>query len=58
MEDHQYKVSPKGVELAKGEEIGYFRMGSTVAIIFECPPDLEMRAEVGEQVQMGQRLYD
>ena len=56
--DHQYAISPKGGELAKGEEIGYFRMGSTVAVVFECSPDIEMRCKPGDKVLMGQRLYD
>lgn len=56
--DHGYKICSKGVELAKGEEIGFFKMGSTVAIVFECPPDIEMRRQVGEKVYLGERLYD
>ena len=56
--DHEFAISPRGVELAKGEEIGYFRMGSTVAIVFESPPDIEMRCKPGDKVLVGQRLYD
>ena len=56
--EHEYAISPQGVELAKGEEIGYFRMGSTVAIVFESPPNIEMRCKAGDKVLMGQRLYD
>lgn len=56
--DHFYSISPQGVELTKGEEIGFFRMGSTVAVVFECSPDIKMRREVGEKVLMGEKLYD
>ena len=37
-----YTVSPEGVHLHKGEELGMFQMGSTVAMIFECPKDYEV----------------
>jgi len=32
-----YTLTPTGVFLRKGEEIGMFQMGSTVALLFECP---------------------
>jgi phosphatidylserine decarboxylase len=35
----RYTVTPQGVLLRKGEEIGMFEMGSTIAMIFECPQD-------------------
>ena len=35
----RFTITPSGVLLRKGEEIGMFEMGSTIALIFECPPD-------------------
>ena len=55
---HQYSCNARGVKLTKGQEVGFFRMGSTVAIIFEGPSDLKMHCKVGEKVKLGQRLYD
>jgi hypothetical protein len=34
--DHYIKTE-NGVFLKKGEEIGMFEMGSTVALLIECP---------------------
>lgn len=33
----RYTITPSGVLLRKGEELGMFKMGSTIAMIFECP---------------------
>ena len=44
---HQYACNARGVKLTKGQEVGFFRMGSTVAIIFEGPSDLKMHCKVG-----------
>ena len=32
-----FTVTPNGVFLRKGEEVGMFEMGSTIVMLFECP---------------------
>jgi phosphatidylserine decarboxylase len=51
---------PRRVELAearvaRGDELGAFRLGSTVVLLFE-PGAVELAGEVGEAVRFGQRL--
>jgi hypothetical protein len=43
----RYTITPQGVLLRKGEQIGMFEMGSTVALIFECPKDHEFLFKEG-----------
>eukprot|EP00347_Sterkiella_histriomuscorum_P005657 403355758 len=52
----KYTITPNGVVLRKGEEIGMFEMGSTVAMIFECPQDYELNLKSGEKVILGQEI--
>ena len=33
-------------------------MGSTVALIFECPKDYEMKFKDGDRVLLGQELFN
>jgi phosphatidylserine decarboxylase len=42
--------------VSKGQELGTFRLGSTVVLIFEAPPDFEFSVQPGDRVLMGQRL--
>ena len=46
-------MTPQGVQLEKGEELGMFKMGSTIALVFECPKDYEIIKQPGENVQLG-----
>ena len=51
---------PRRVELcdvtvARGQELGAFRLGSTVVVVFE-PDKVELAGEVGDAVRFGQRL--
>eukprot|EP01112_Ceratiomyxa_fruticulosa_P022682 TRINITY_DN839_c0_g1_i1.p1 TRINITY_DN839_c0_g1~~TRINITY_DN839_c0_g1_i1.p1 ORF type:complete len:444 (-),score=86.24 TRINITY_DN839_c0_g1_i1:30-1361(-) len=50
--------SKKGVELGKGQEIGFFHMGSTVVLIFEVPLDHDFHFTVkpGEKVVLGRSI--
>ena len=43
------------VPLARGDELGAFRLGSTVVVVFE-PGAAKLRGEVGELVRFGERL--
>lgn len=49
------RVELSGVELARGDELGAFRLGSTVVLVFE-PGKVELDGEPGDAVQFGQRL--
>jgi phosphatidylserine decarboxylase len=53
----KYTITPSGVLLRKGECIGWFEMGSTVALVFECPPNYEFKFNEGDKVLLGQELY-
>ena len=44
------------VALKTGEEIGYFKMGSTIVLIFEAPNDFQFLVEQGEIIKMGSPL--
>ena len=48
-----FTVTPTGVFLRKGEEIGMFEMGSTIVMLFECPINTEILVKDGEKVMMG-----
>ena len=43
---------PFGFE--KGEELGYFKMGSTVVCIFEEKKDLEFTVKCGDDIKFGE----
>ena len=51
-----YTLTGKGVSLAKGEEMGMFQMGSTIALIFECPPGYHIAKEDGDALKLGDAL--
>jgi len=40
----------------KGDEVGYFQMGSTIVLIFEAPNTFQFLVKEGQTVQMGQPL--
>jgi Phosphatidylserine decarboxylase len=52
----RYTITPSGVLLRKGETLGWFEMGSTIALIFECPQDYEFKFKEGEKLRMGQEI--
>ncbi|KAI9317363.1 phosphatidylserine decarboxylase-domain-containing protein [Zopfochytrium polystomum] len=45
-----------GVELRRGDEMGGFRLGSTVVLVFEAPAAFGFGVKEGERVRVGQRL--
>ena len=51
-----FSISQRGVELQKGEQIGMFEMGSTIALLFECPRDYKLTKGPGDKVQLGESL--
>jgi phosphatidylserine decarboxylase len=49
------RVELSGVTVARGDELGAFRLGSTVVLVFE-PNKVELGGEVGDAVRFGQRI--
>lgn len=46
----------KGHPLAPGEEMGGFKLGSTIVMVFEAPDAFRFTVEAGEKVKVGQRM--
>lgn len=40
----------------KGDDIGYFKMGSTIVLVFEAPENFEFSVKEGDPIRMGQKL--
>lgn len=51
-----YTRTKKGILLMKGQEIGYFNMGSSIMLIFETPKDTKFTVSEGQKVQLGNTL--
>lgn len=45
-----------GQPLRVGEEMGGFKLGSTVVLVFEAPENFKFVIEAGQRVKMGQAL--
>ena len=46
----------KPVQLAKGDHIGWFSLGSTIILIFAAPKNFEFTAQSGDRVLAGHPL--
>ncbi|KAH6560194.1 hypothetical protein BASA61_002490 [Batrachochytrium salamandrivorans] len=51
-----YELSVKKTLISRGEEIGGFRLGSTVVLVFEAPSSFQFSVEAGQLLQVGQPL--
>ena len=45
-----------GVELQRGEEMGMFKLGSTIVMVFEAPADYTWTVKCGDKVRLGQAI--
>jgi len=54
--DISSKLYPEGVDLAAGDPLGGFRMGSTVVLVFETSGSFKWEVSEGDKVLVGQPL--
>lgn len=45
-----------GYPLSKGEEVGGFKLGSTVVLAFEAPDNFTFDLELGQKIKMGESI--
>ncbi|KAF9515167.1 hypothetical protein BS47DRAFT_1449919 [Hydnum rufescens UP504] len=48
----------RGQPLRAGQEMGGFRLGSTIVLVFESPPTFAFGVEVGKKVKVGEKIGD
>ncbi|CAE7224406.1 unnamed protein product [Rhizoctonia solani] len=48
----------RGQPLARGHEMGGFKLGSTIVMVFEAPPNFRFTVKPGEKVKVGQAFGD
>lgn len=51
----RHRVELRDLTVKRGDELGAFRLGSTVVLVFE-PGRAELAGEVGQAIQFGQRI--
>lgn len=56
--DGAMKIYETDVYVKKGEELGHFNLGSTVALFFEGPRDVRFKKVPRDRVKLGQSLAD
>ena len=48
----------RGQPLTRGQEMGGFKLGSTVVMVFEAPRGFQFTVKPGEKVKVGQAFGD
>ncbi|MDQ3369858.1 MAG: archaetidylserine decarboxylase [Myxococcota bacterium] len=51
----RHRVEPAGLTVERGDELGAFRLGSTVVMVFE-PGKVQLAGQVGQAVRFGERI--
>lgn len=54
--DVSKKLYPEGVALETGGNIGGFRLGSTVVLVFDAPECFQWKVNLGDSVRVGEAL--
>lgn len=49
-------IRSKEAMMTKGEELGMFKLGSTVILLFEAPPSWKWHLQLGQKIQLGQSM--
>lgn len=52
----QPSLTKDGYKARKGQELGGFRLGSTVVLVFEAPSEFDFSVKAGDRVRFGQPL--
>ena len=47
-----------GQPLRPAEEMGGFRLGSTIVLVFEAPKNFEFKVQAGQHVKVGEAFGD
>lgn len=47
---------PVGLDVSRGDELGGFKLGSTVVLVFEAPESFKFSVEPGKKVKYGQAM--
>jgi len=53
--DFYERSYPETISLKKGEEIGFFHLGSTVVLIFESP-EFVFTVQPNQRIKLGEKL--
>jgi phosphatidylserine decarboxylase len=49
-------INEHGIDILKGEEVGWFEMGSTIVLIFEAPADTQINLQPGQRLLLGEEI--
>lgn len=52
----RFKDKVLDTDWKKGEEIGEFRLGSTIVLLFEAPKNFPFKVKSGERIKVGEAV--